>query len=355
MMKQCIYNGDFMKQSWMKAAIICCVFFVLSGCNETQKTTSITDTTASVKTQSDPNALPVIEFDETEIDFGQVGPATSCEKELKFKNTGKGLLKINEIVLCCGVIASTDKKQYEPNETGILKIEFQAPGAIGTFDRQPMVYTNDPVNPEITINLFCDVVQKVFWEPGKIKMLLNIENAACPKLTIKCIDEQPFAITGIRSTGNCVTADYNPTVKKTEHVLDLKVDMEKLPEQMYGEINVKMNHPEGNLATISFDVVPKYTVSPPLLYIHSMKANVPKTQIIKIINNYKDDVEIESTTSKEKRVKLIESKRNGFDFELEVEMTVPQAAEDVIKCTDIFYINLSNGEQLAVTCTGYYE
>ena len=124
---------------------------------------------------------------------------------------------------------------------------------------------------------------------------------------------------------------------------------------MFGEIKVQMNHPEVNIATIFFDVVPKYTVSPQLLYIHSMKANEPKKQIIKIINNYKDDVEIESTTSKEKHVKLISSKKNGSDFELEVEMTTPPAAEDVIKYTDIFYINLSNGEQLAVTCTGYYE
>ncbi len=359
MMKQYIYNGDFMKQAWTKTAIICCVFFVLFGCNQIQKTTNITDSnspsTIAAEIRPVPDGLPVIEFEETEIDFGQVGPATTCEKELKFKNTGKGILKINEIFLCCGVMAGTDKMQYEPNETGIFKIEFQAPGAIGTFERQPKVYTNDPVNPEIAINIFCDVVQKVFWEPGKIKMLLNVENAACPKLTIKCIDEQPFAITGISSTGNCVTAEYNPTIKKTEHVLDLKVDMKKLPEQIYGEISIKMNHPEGDLAKISFDVVPKYTVSPKTLYMHRMKANIPQKQLIKIINNYKDDVEIESATSKENRVKLSESKRNGFDFELEVEMTVPQAAEDVVRFTDIFYINLSNGEQLAVTCMGYYE
>ncbi len=218
-----------------------------------------------------------------------------------------------------------------------------------------MIYTNDPLNPKVVFDLYCDVVQKVVWEPGKIKMLLNVENAACPKLTIKCIDGQPFAITGIRSTNNCVTAEYNPTVKKTEHVLDLKVDMTKFPENMFGEINVQMNHPEGNIATIFFDVVPKYTVSPKPLYMHRMKANVPQKQIIKIINNYKDNVEIKSTSSKENYVKLINSKKDGFDYELEIEMTAPPAAEDVIKFTDIFYINLSNGEQLAVTCTGYYE
>lgn len=336
-----------------------CMAFVLTGCQEPTKSgnTSQTQTTTSPKTAVVSDTLPpAVKFDETELDFGQVGPGTLCEKEIKFHNTGKGSLKITEIVLCCGVVASTDKEEYEPNETGILKIEFQAPGAIGVFERQPVVYTNDPVNPKITLSLSCDVVQKVVWSPEKIKLLLNEENAACPKLTIKCIDGQPFAITGIRSTGNCITADYNPTIKKTEHVLDLKVDNDKIPEQMYGEINVSMNHPEGTIATIFFDVVPKYTLSPKPLYIFHMKENVPQIATVKIINNYKDDIEIKSTSSREGTVKLIDSeKKNGFDYELQVEITPPPATKDSLRFTDIFYINLTSGEQLALTCTGYYE
>lgn len=331
--------------------VACCTILMNGGCHEPDKPQT------SVQTPSVPNTPPpAIKFEETEFDFGQVGPGTMLTKEVKFQNTGKGILIIEDIVVCCGVGANTDKEQYEPNDTGILTIEFQALGEIGTFEKEkPVIYTNDPENPEIVFKLTCDVVQKVFWEPEKIKLLLNAENAACPKLTIKCIDGQEFAITGFTSTGNCVTADYNPTITKTEHVLDLKVDLDKLPEQMYGEIRVKMNHPEGNIATISFDVVPKYTLSPKPLYILNIKDNKPQRATIKIINNYKDDIEIESTSSQENYVKLIDSKKIRFDYELEVEVTPPPAKEGTIKFTDIFYINLTNGEQIALTCRGYYD
>jgi len=346
-----------MRQLLLQKILISCLLLVLVGCQEpTQKQVDSPLASSPAQKPADPNLPPPeIQFENISLDFGQVGPATMQTRELKFKNVGEGPLVIKDVLLCCGVVAETDKREYAPGETGTFKIDFQAPGSVGVFERKPVLYTNDPVNPEITFLLTCDVVQKVVWDPEKIKMLLNAENAACPKLTIKCIDEQPFAIIGVRSTGNCVTADYNPTVKKTEHVLDLKVDIDKLPEQMYGEIVVKMNHPEGNIATIFFDVVPKYTLSPKPLYLYRMQEGESQKATIKIINNYKDDIEIESTSSKENTIKLVNKKKDEFDYELQVEVTPPPITDGEIRFNDIFYINLSNGEQLALKCTGYYE
>ena len=342
-----------MRRNWLFTillSVVCFSILINTGCQEPDKPK------VTVEPASEVDKLPPeIYFESTTIDFGQVGPGTLCSKELKFHNKGKGTLVIEDIVLCCGVVASTDKLNYAPGETGIIKIEFQAPGEIGIFDRKPVVYTNDPVNEKVTLHLYSEVVQKVVWRPEKFKLYLNEENAGCPKITINCIDEQEFAITGIRSTGNCITADYNPTVKKTEHLLDLKVNMEKLPEQMYGEVSILMNHPEGTLATIFFDVVPKYTVSPKPMYVLKAKPNVAKKEIIKIINNYKEDVEIKSTSSKEQYITLLNSKKDGFDYELEVEVIPPKAEDGAARFTDIFYVDFTNGEQLAINCTGYYE
>ena len=83
--------------------------------------------------------------------------------------------------------------------------------------------------------------------------------------------------------------------------------------------------------------------------------NEPKEETIRILNNYKNDIEIESTSSKENTVKLIDTKKEGFDYELTVEVTPPPKKDDVIKFTDIFYINLTNGDQLALNCTGFYD
>jgi hypothetical protein len=336
------------------------VALVFSGC---QKQSQITQESGAIGTvrESIPEVEPIlagppaaIEFEETIADFGQVGPRTISSKELKFRNTGEGVLKIEQISQCCGVFAKADKEEYSAGETGIVTIELHASGNIGLFERNPIVYNNDPNNKTVMLTVKAEIVQKVVWEPESFKLFRNVENGGCPKLTIKSVDGQEFAITGIRSTGDCITADYNPTIKKTEHVLDLKVNMEKLTDQMYGELNISMNHPQGDLATIFFDVVPKYSLSPKQLVVFRMKENVPQTQTIKIIDNYKQEDEIEDTSSRDNTIKLIDYKKTEEGYELNIEVTPPPTPQGEQRFSDIFYINLKSGEQLALTFHGYY-
>ena len=329
--------------------VSCCMFLINSGCIEPG--TTGTDTTQT-RTQTPP---PVLEFAETSIDFGKVGPGIVMKKELKFQNSGRGVLDITEVIQCCGLSASTDKTQYEPNEIGILNIQLQVPGQIGAFEKELKVCSNDKKNPKIYIKVTAEVMQKVLWEPESIKLLLGEENAACPNLKIHCIDGQEFAITGIRSTGNSITAGYNPTVKSTEHVLDLKVDMEKLAEQKNGEINVSMNHPEGTLATIFFKVVQKYEVKPSNLVVRNLKEGETRKETFNIISNYKEDFEIESTSSEKNTVKMIDYKKVENGYEVNIEITPPSDIKDKNRITDTLYINIKDGQQLALQCYEYYQ
>jgi hypothetical protein len=345
-------------------SLTCIAIFTISiicGCQEQNKiekpdnaakTTAITEKPAKAVTDS--KLTPTIKFAETALDFNQVGPGTITTKELKFQNTGEGVLKISEISQCCGIVATNDKEQYQPGETGTLTIEFHASGTIGVLERQPIVFSNDPKNPKVQLHVKAEIVQKVVWEPEKFKLILKEENGACPKITIKSLDGQEFGITGIRSTGNCITADFNPKNKKTEHVIDLKADMKKIPDETQGIINISLNHPLGDTAIVYFEIVPKYELSPRQIIEFHLKENEPITKQVKIINNYNEPFEIVSTSSKENYMKLIDSKKINNDFELNIEIK-PPAVNDKRRFSDIFYINLSNGEQLALTCTGYQD
>lgn len=330
---------------------------VFSGCQKPnqinqQSQTSVTD---APKITRDPNTSPAIQFDKTSLDFGKVGPGTVTTMELKFHNTGKGILKISEISQCCGIVAKLDKDEYQPGDTGVLTVEFHASGAIGVLERKPIVYSNDPVKPEVELYVKADIVQKVFWEPESIKLFLNKENVESPKLKVWCDDGQAFAITGVRSTGDCITADFDPTLKKTEHILDLKVNKDKLPEQLYGQIDVSMNHPQGDIATIFFEVVPKYTLSPKPLYVFHLQENKVVNETIKVINNYKKDFEIESVSSKDNTIKMVDAKKTGDDYEINIEITPPTTPKGERRFTDVIYINLNDGEQLALNFIGYYD
>ena len=336
------------------------ISIVFSGCQRTQQVTEEQPkppiVTPAEVINIEPNTpTPTIQFDETSVDFGQVGPGTVNKRELKFHNTGKAVLKISEVSQCCGIVPKLDKEQYEPGDTGILTIEFHASGFIGTLERNPVVYSNDPEHPAVDLLVKAEIIQKVLWEPESLKLFLNVENAGCPKLKIWCIDGQPFAITGIRSTGDCITAAFDPTSKKTEHVLDLKVNMEKLPDQLNGEIDVSMNHPQGDFAAIFFNVVPKYSLSPKPLYVFHLKENVPHTEKVRVINNYHQDIEIDSTSSKENTIKMVKYDKTDEGLEVTLEITPPPAPEGQGRFSDIFYINLKDGEQLALNFTGYYD
>jgi hypothetical protein len=71
--------------------------------------------------------LPRISFEKKVCDLGDVGQGTKNTCEFRFTNTGRGLLKIGNISRTCGcTVFHLDKKQYPPNETGVIKVIYTA-------------------------------------------------------------------------------------------------------------------------------------------------------------------------------------------------------------------------------------
>jgi hypothetical protein len=296
---------------------------------------------------------PKIDFEKVVVNFGKVGPGTRASEQLKFTNTGEGVLKISKVSNCCGVVTSLEKDEYAPGESGTLRVTYNSSAQTGKFLRYIVVHSNDVINPAVRLTIKAEIVPKIACMPDRLNLLLDEENAGCDKLTIKSLDDQPFSIIGVKSTADCITADYDPAVKATEFVLDLKVHMEKLQNNQKGTIKINLTHPEGNMAYISFNVVPKYTVKSPLLIVFNCEPQKPVQRKVWIYNNYKKDFEIESATSKENIIKVINQSKinNGYQFDLEI--TPPEKGGN-IKFTDVLSIAIKGDEKLKITCNGYY-
>jgi hypothetical protein len=209
------------------------------------------------------------------------------------------------------------------------------------------------MNPGVRLTIKAEVVAKIACKPDKLKLFFDEDNAGCGKLTVSSLDGQPFAITGIRSTGNCITAEFDPTVKATKFVLDLKVDMENIEKNQKGSIDINLTHPEGKIANVRYDVVPKYTINPQILIAFKAEPKKPIMRKLWIFNNYEEDFEIESTSSKNNTIKVISQSKvnNGYQFEIEI---TPPTNEGKIRFSDVFYINIKGGEKKAIPCNGYY-
>ena len=302
----------------------------------------------------DPNQpSPKMKFEKVILDFGKVGPGTKSNGEFKFTNTGQEVLKITKVGQCCGVVTKLEKDEYAPGESGTLKVTYNAPVVTGPQMRQLVVHSNDKINPGVRLTIKAEVVAKIACNPDKLKLFFDEENAGCDKLTITSLDEKPFSITGIRSTGNCITAEFDPKVEAKKFVLDLKVDMQALEKNTKGSIDINLTHPESKIATIRYDVVPKYTITPQMLIVFNAEPNKPVLRKILILNNYKEDFEIESTSSKNNTIKVIGQSKvnNGYQFEIEI---TPPEQDKQLRFTDVFNINLKGGETKSVICNGYY-
>ncbi|MBN2316646.1 MAG: DUF1573 domain-containing protein [Sedimentisphaerales bacterium] len=344
-----------MRRTWVVSGllIVSCLLFLQAGCENGDKEITTTPGTGSA------GPSPKITFEKLDYDFGEAGVNTTRTSEITFQNTGDALLKITNVEGCCGVHTKLDKYELSPGETGKMEMEWKTKPNPTMMIWRVTFHSNDKENPTLTLNMKAKLVQRITWDPERLKLCLQEENAGCPKIRIWSLDERPFSITGLKSTAECITADFDASKEAKEFVLEPKVDLEKIRQNLQGSLNLDLNHPEGSEALILFDVVPKYTLTPQLLIVYAAAPGKPITRKIKLLDNFGKTPEVESITSKGGTiaVKILGQKKipdkDGCEIELEVTPTAPAVKGKTIY-TDTFSINLKGGEELSIDCNAYY-
>ena len=326
-----------------------CLVLLPAGCGERGKVT----TRSGAKGPS-----PKITFEKDAYDFGEVGVNTKRADEIKFANEGEVSLEITDIETCCGVSVKLDKTEFAPGEAGIMKMEWTSKPQPTTMVWRITVHSNDKANPKVDLTMKATLVNRIAWEPKRLKLFLNEENAGCPTLLVRSLDKRPFSITGLKSTADCITAEFDPSTEAVEFALEPKVDMEKIQENLQGTLRLDLSHPEGREAAILFDVLSRYTVTPQLLIIFGAEQGKPAVRKIKVLSNYGKPPEVDSVSAKSDTisVKMRGQKEipKGYEIEVEVTPTAP-AVEGKTIYTGTFSLNLKGGEELSVTCNAYYS
>jgi hypothetical protein len=347
--------------------VVTCALFLQSGCEEEQ---------AVVPQQLSPDwfrqfdqparqaqpaatararvSAPKIAFEKIVHDFGVVGPETSSLCEFAFKNTGTGILRIGEINSACGCTTfALDKTEYAPGETGALRVKYSSDTQLGPTTKDLLVSTNDATNPEVTLAIQATVTAKVDYEPKTLNLVLRQENAGCPAITVASIDNQPFAITHFTSTGNYITADFNPSVQATSFVLQPKVDMAGLANTPHGVIEIGLSHPECKKVTVGVNALSRFRVFPPLFTIRGVEANKPIVKKVQILSNYDEPFELASAASENGTVKVLSNTTVSHGYELELQITPPADRARVF--SETFFVNIKNGGQLQIPCRVFYS
>ena len=149
-------------------------------------------------------------------------------------------------------------------------------------------------------------------------------------------------------------AQFDPNFEATQIILDLKADIAKLRQNTKGYIDITVTHPEMSLVTIPFDVLSRFTVNPPMIITLNTDPGVPVVRKVWIFNKYNQEFEVDSITSKNNYITVLnESKVNdGYQFEVQI---MPPPAKGESSFSDELYIQIKNGEKLKIECNGHYN
>ena len=112
------------------------------------------------------NNYPDIQFEETVYDFGIAGQEEKIIQNYMFTNAGNKPLIIEAVKPSCGVLSTllTPKKVY-PGENGLIKVEFLTSKTVGQQTKNIRVYSNDPDEPEIELEVTGVVKTGIALEP----------------------------------------------------------------------------------------------------------------------------------------------------------------------------------------------
>ena len=346
------------------AALVC---FLQIGCQkQAAQSRAVTEApveTPAAKAESPPAVEqgPKIKFENIVCDLGDIGPGSKNICDFEFTNVGDSLLKITDVSKTCGCTPFTLKKsEFAPGESGVLQVSYNASSRPGPITKHLRVSTNDQTNPQTNLTVKAKITEAVSYEPKRLELILNKENAGCPDIILKSLNGQPFSIKGFKTTGrfqsteDCITADFDPNASATEFVLHPKVDMAKLRRGTSGMVAITVAYPENQVVSIPFKILPRFKIEPSSITVFDAKAGKSVTREVWIVNNYDEVFEIESTSSEKGAMKVIsqETKDNHCKFELEITPPTAEGGEKVF--TDVLYVNIKDGEKLQISCHGYY-
>ncbi len=357
----------------LSVLVLCYILLLQAGCEEQTMTQQELSpdwfTQQSWPTQQQPRPTmapqrmqrtrrmePRIVFEKLTHNFGEVGPGTNHLYEFRFTNAGNTTLKIGQVTKTCGCTPFLlEKNEYAPGESGTLKVRYYTESEYGNITKQLFVQSNDRQNPNIALALKARIVSNIKPEPGNLNLTLKHQNAGCPRITLTSIDNQPFSIQSFKSTGNCITANFNPSMKATSFVLQPRVDMNKLEQTLNGRIEISTTHPQCKTVTIGLNTLARFRSNPRSVVVKNLRPTQTVTKVIRIRNNYNEDFGLVSATSRKgiARVSSYEKTLDGYVLKLNIR--APETTGHASMFSDVVSVKLTNGRNLEIPCNGFYN
>ncbi|MEX2594417.1 MAG: DUF1573 domain-containing protein [Anditalea sp.] len=111
------------------------------------------------KEKADTNG-PVLTFEESSKDFGDITQGDKVEHVFKLENTGNSPLVISNVAATCGcTVPSWPKEPLAPGKTAEIKVTFNSSGKMGKQNSVVRIYSN-ATEPIEKVSMISNVLPK---------------------------------------------------------------------------------------------------------------------------------------------------------------------------------------------------
>lgn len=190
-------------------------------------------------------AIPDIQFKETIFDFGTVYKGDKVNHVYKFKNVGKGVLKIWKVRSSCGCTAiNLTSSEVEPGRYGEIKMTFNSKNYYGSIKKRVYVHSNDSDEPIVTLEIRGIVKIDVAVKPTGLNFReIYKGESVSHKLKVLPVALEELKIKKLKSTSKYLTmerAEYSKRDKK-EFEITVTLSPKALPGRFSETLRIYTN------------------------------------------------------------------------------------------------------------------
>ena len=187
---------------------------------------------------------PKIVFEEKEHDFGKLMGVDKVDHVFKFRNEGKGELKIDKVNTSCGCTAALlSANVVPPGGNGEIKTTFTVGGRQGQQTKQIYVVSNDPNEPRATLIIKGLIIPPVSVEPSSVSLQLK-DTPSVSTVKISQTMEEELKLGEVTARLNLVTTQIKeeaPENGKKRYALEISLKPDIEPGRYFENITIATN------------------------------------------------------------------------------------------------------------------
>jgi hypothetical protein len=235
------------------------------------ETTPVDDKSTDV---SLPDKHPVIFFENSDFNFGQINKGEKVEHIYRFENRGNDILEIKKVKTSCGCTAAIlTNKTIPPGKTGEIKAKFNSDSTDsnrGNIKKSISVLSNDPGTPNYKLTISGEIIEYISIKPVNINFgSISVDKEAGRTVTvaIKSQSEPDFKINKVTPSQPFIDASIVEE-KDGEYILNVSLKDYRKIGRFSGKINLVTNSSKQQKAIIPFlgEITGDVTAYPKRIY-----------------------------------------------------------------------------------------